>query len=290
MSYGSHVHGTETTDSDVAVGFEESVPASGRLDRRVALVDALGTDHVDVADLDGIRPEVGLAALETGRVLLGDRDTHEGLADATRRKTNATRACLTELQARELEKGAHLRAEHVDEHESDAPDGRLERITKADGDAYYRLPDSADPLERGGDVELAHGDLLPIQQLARMDDDMLRSAANALPTRLAAKLWQARTDSSVGDNPWETGGAGINEYVTASDLRHWIRRQEAGVSDTYAKKLVSRVVDAMLDLSTHRVAVRRRTERKNGLEYTERRLVLPEDVDVPGETGGNQSR
>jgi len=116
------------------------------------------------------------------------------------------------------------------------------------------LPEQADPLERG-DVSLAYGDLLPIQQLTRMDDEMLRSAANALPTRLAAKLWQARTDSSVGDNPWETGGAGINEYVTASDLKHWIRRQESGIGKTYAKTLVSRVIDSMLDLSKHRLAV-----------------------------------
>jgi len=48
--------------------------------------------------------------------------------------------------------------------------------------------------------------------------------------------------------------------------------------------LVSRVIDDMLDLSTHRVAVRRRKERKNGLEYTERRLVLPAAVEIPGET------
>jgi len=103
-------------------------------------------------------------------------------------------------------------------------------------------------------------------------------------------IWQARTDSSIGDNPWETGCKGIQEYVTASDLRHWIRRRELGISKTYAKKLVSRVIDAMLDLSKHRVAVRRRQERKNGLEYTERRLVLPDDVEIPGETGGNLSR
>jgi len=109
---------------------------------------------------------------------------------------------------------------------------------------------------------------------------------DALPTQLAAKLWQMRTDSSVGDNPWETGGAGIKEYVTASDLRHWIRRQESAIGKTYARKLVSRVIDAMLDLSTHRVAVRKRSQRKNGLEYTERWLVLPEDVEVPGEPGG----
>jgi len=203
----------------------------------------------------------------------------------------------------ELEKGAHLREETVDEHAVDVADGRLERITKDDGQQYFRLPEQADPLKRGdvslaygdlvpiqqlerGDVSLAYGDLLPIQQLARMDDDMLRSATNALPTRLAAKLWKARADSSVGDNPWKTGCKDIKEYVTASDLKHWIRRQEPGVSDTYAKKLVSRVIDAMLDLSKHRVAVRKRSQRKNGLEYTERRLVLPDDVEIPGEPGG----
>ncbi len=98
-------------------------------------------------------------------------------------------------------------------------------------------------------MSLAYGDLLPIQQLARMDDDMLRSSANALPTRLAAKLWRARTDSSVGDDPWERGCKGVGEYLKASDLKHWIRRQEAGISDTDAKKLVSRVIDAILDLS-----------------------------------------
>ncbi len=41
----------------------------------------------------------------------------------------------------------------------------------------------------------------------------------------------------------------------------------------------------MLDLSKHRLAVRKRTERKNGLKYTERRLILPADAEIPGETG-----
>lgn len=210
----------------------------------------------------------------------------EQLAEAALNKATANKERLTELQSRELEKGAHLIEDTIDEHAVDVTDGRLERITKEGGKTYYRLPEQADPLERGGDISLAYGDLLPIQQLARMDEEMRRSAANALPTRLAAKLWQARTDSSIGDNPWERGCKDVDEYVKASDLKHWIRRQETGVSETYAKKLVSRVIDAVLDLSKHRVAVRKRTERKNGLEYTERRLVLPEDVEIPGETVG----
>ncbi|OIB58839.1 hypothetical protein [Natrialba sp. SSL1] len=198
-------------------------------------------------------------------------------------KATANKERVTELQSRELEKGAHLREETVDEHAVDVPNGRLERLTKDDGKTYFRLPESADPLDRG-DVSLAYGDLLPIQQLARMDEEMRRSAANALPTRLAARLWQARSDDSVGDNPWEAGCKDIAEYIKASDLKHWIRRQEQGISESYAKKLVSRVIDALLDLSKHRVAVRKRTERKNGLEYTERRVVLPTDVEIPGET------
>ena len=117
-----------------------------------------------------------------------------------------------------------------------------------------------------------------------MDDDMLQSTTNALPTRLAAKLWRARTDSSVGDDPWNSGCKGVREYVKAGDLKHWIRRQEPGTSESYAKKLVSRTIDAVLDLSKHRLAVRKRTERKNGLEYTERRLIVPGDAAIPGET------
>ncbi|RQG97657.1 hypothetical protein EA473_00045 [Natrarchaeobius chitinivorans] len=55
--------------------------------------------------------------------------------------------------------------------------------------------------------------------------------------------------------------------------------------------LISRVIDAVLDLSKHRLAVRKRMGRKNGLEYTERRLVLPEDVEIPGGVpGGDQCR
>jgi len=208
----------------------------------------------------------------------------EARLDAHEKKLNANKDRVGELQARELEKGAHLLEENVDESEMDVADGRLERICKDDGQQYYRLPESDDPLERGGDVTLAHGDLLPIQQLAQMDEDMLRATTSSLPSRLAAKLWQARIDPNVGDNPWEKGSAGVREYVTASEMKHWIRRQESGVSDEYAKKLVSRTIDALLNLSKSRLAVRKKSQRKNGLEYTERRVLLMDDVDIPGES------
>ena len=113
---------------------------------------------------------------------------------------------------------------------------------------------------------------------------MLRATTSTLPTRLAANLWTARIYPDVGDNPWRTGSSTIREYVKASDLKHWIRRQEQGVSDSYAKKLVSRTIDALLDLTKTRVAIRKKTERKNVLSYTERRVILPADVEIPGET------
>ncbi|MDJ1434238.1 hypothetical protein [Halostagnicola sp. A-GB9-2] len=45
----------------------------------------------------------------------------------------------TELQSRELEKGANLDEVTVDEHLVEVHDGRLERITKDDGQQYFRL-------------------------------------------------------------------------------------------------------------------------------------------------------
>jgi len=209
--------------------------------------------------------------------------------DAHEKKLNANKDRVGELQARELEKGAHLLEDHVDEGEIDVVDGRLERIQKDDGESYFRLPESGDPLERGGDVSLSYGDLLPLQQLAKMDEDMLRATTSALPSRLAAKLWKARTDPAVGDNPWRKGSASVREYVTAGDMKHWIRRQEKGISDDYAKKLVSRTIDALLDLSKSRLAVKKRTQRKNGLEYTERRVLLMDDVDIPGEMASSET-
>jgi len=230
--------------------------------------------------------------LEETNTRLEDCQEHQtktaALAEATRKRTGSNKTRIEELQARELEKGAHLPVDDVDTAAIDVAGGRLERFTKDDGRTYVRLPDHDDPLERGGSPTLTHGDLLPIQQLARMDGDMLLSTTNALPTRLAVKLWNARVDSSVGDNPWERGCKGIKAYVKASDLKHWIRRQEPGTSETYAKKLVSRTIDAILELSKHRLAVRKRSERKNGLAYTERRVILPQEAEIPGEPSRTQ--
>jgi len=207
--------------------------------------------------------------------------------DALTKKSQFNKDRVEELQSRALQKGAHLHTKHIDTRTIELPNNRLEKLTKDDGNQYYRLPNEADPLDRPHNTLLAHEDLLPVQQLARMDEEMLRSATSSLPARLAAKLWKARTDPTIGDNPWERGSKPIREYVKASDLKHWIRRQERGVSDSYAKKLVSRAIEALLDLTKNRVAIRRKKERKNGLSYMERRLIIPSDAEVPGETGTN---
>ncbi|MCL9817461.1 hypothetical protein [Natronocalculus amylovorans] len=205
--------------------------------------------------------------------------------DAIAKKSQLNKDRITEIQSRELEKGAHLKREHVDTRSIDVHTDRLEKLTKEDGNQYFRLPNGEDPLDRGGQIRLSHSDLLPVQQLARLDDDMLRSATSSRPARLAVKLWRARADDTVGDNPWKSGSQTIREFVKASDLKHWIRRQDPGVSDSYAKKLVSRTIDALLDLTQNRIALRRKKERKNGLSYTERRVILPTDAAIPGEFG-----
>jgi len=248
-----------------------------RKDDRIGHLEA----ELDEAHTENKALEARLEDLEESQTPI------EARLDAHEKKLNANKDRVGELQARELEKGAHLLEEHIDEGEIDVVDGRLERIRKDDGESYFRLPESDDPLERGGDVSLSYGDLLPLQQLAKMDEDMLRATTSSLPSRLAAKLWKARTDPSVGDNPWRKGSASVREYVTAGDMKHWIRRQEKGISDDYAKKLVSRTIDALLDLSKSRLAVKKRTQRKNGLEYTERRVLLMDDVDIPGEMVGS---
>lgn len=197
--------------------------------------------------------------------------------------TDATEARLNELQARELEKGAHLEKDHVYPwtDDLDVETGRLETFKKTEG-TYMRIPDADDTLTRGGQTQLAQSDLLPIQQLARLDDDMLRGTVDNLPSRLAANAWAARHTET--DTLWQSGSGDVREYVDASDLRHWIRRHESGISEAYAKKLVSRTIDALQEYTHHRLIVMKRQQRTDGLQYKERRIVLRTDVEIPGET------
>ncbi|WP_126665261.1 hypothetical protein [Haloterrigena salifodinae] len=198
---------------------------------------------------------------------------------------------LNELMARELEKGAHLPAEIVVEFDLPIKEGRLEKIQKDSGE-YYRLPESEDPLARGGSTNLAHADLLPIQQLAQMDDDMLDRTAKTKGDYLAARLWQAR-DSEV-DNPWKNGCKGVREYIDASEIKHWIRRElgRGAVDDAYAKKLVSRTIGAMKDLTKDRIVVSKTKSGRSGVTSKERRVKIMEGTEIPGETtsgGGDET-
>ena len=63
---------------DIAVAFDRSVDEEERLDVRIRLIldlmDALKTDDIDVSDLDTIRPEVGIEAIRSGTILIGDED------------------------------------------------------------------------------------------------------------------------------------------------------------------------------------------------------------------------
>ena len=92
---GSQVRGTATagSDVDVAVAFDPALTAAERLEVRIelttALAKALGTNAVDVTDLDAVRPEVGIRAVETGTVLVGDQETLEEYADRYERALGA---------------------------------------------------------------------------------------------------------------------------------------------------------------------------------------------------------
>lgn len=85
--FGSYARGTETPESDidVAVAFDSDRSPQERLELRIDLVveltKALEMDAVDVADFESIRPDIGLSALQTGTVLVGEKDQIEQLLD-----------------------------------------------------------------------------------------------------------------------------------------------------------------------------------------------------------------
>ncbi|WP_312911775.1 type VII toxin-antitoxin system MntA family adenylyltransferase antitoxin [Natronosalvus caseinilyticus] len=85
--FGSTVHGTATdqSDIDIAVAFESDLDPTERLEQRISLIvsltDALETDAIDVADLEGINSGIGLAALENGYVLVDNPALREHLKE-----------------------------------------------------------------------------------------------------------------------------------------------------------------------------------------------------------------
>ncbi|WP_135855246.1 hypothetical protein [Halorussus salinus] len=211
---------------------------------------------------------------------------HDARLSALEAKANGTRSMIAELQSRELEKSAHLRYENVEPNIMDElldVDGeRVERITKDDGNQYARLPGEEDALDRGGAVAHSTADLLPLQRLARYDDEMLASVTNRKPDELAAKAWRKRDDPGRYQL-WTSGSSGWRVYCKSSDLADWIMRHEEGVSKNYAQELARRTLDAMRELSKHRLITTQKKRTADGLTYKENVVVLTKDADLPGE-------
>ena len=124
--------------------------------------------------------------------------------EAITRKTQSCDERVDELQAREFEKGAHLLAGNVEEDRISVEGNKLERITKDDGKTYFRLPGEDNALGRGGSVVHSTAGLLPLQRLARYDDEMLASVTNRKPDELASKAWRER-DEAGRYSLWSTG-------------------------------------------------------------------------------------
>jgi hypothetical protein len=133
---------------------------------------------------------------------------------------------------------------------------------------------------------LATADLLPIQQLARMDDDMLADATKDRPSYIAARVWAERGEHSRS-SVWSKGSGVVKEYVDASDVRLYIKseleRTDENLSYDYAKRLAGEALERIREMSKSRCYVEKRNRRKDGLSYKERRLVVPSDADIPGE-------
>lgn len=191
---------------------------------------------------------------------------------------------VAELQSRELEKSAHLRWDNVDpwsEQVETSTDG-LERIVKDEG-KFARLPGAQDDVAgvNGGDVRLSRSDLLPVQQLAQLPDGELETVTTSKTVRWAVRAWQERGDGAL----WTSGGPTVREYMTSRDLRTWLRvEHDEHISTEAAKKLSQRVMDALSgDLARNRLTTRNKQRRQDGLNYVEKRLIVPEDTEIPGE-------
>lgn len=248
-------------------------------------VEALARRVTDLEEQAAEKDEQIDELQATVETLDKEKQVLEALADGLEKKADSNAGRISELQSRELEKGAHLKQENIHglKPRLDVAEDRLERFEGDDGGTWFRLPGTADPLERSGSSKLAQGDSLPIQQSARMDEDTL-PMVDSVPVRLAVKAWQERADGGL----WNTGCGPVRQYTDASDLQVWIRREGDDISESYAKKLVSRTFDALLDLTNNQLRIERRDHRKDGLSYTERRCIVPTKAEIPGEKGGSQ--
>lgn len=95
--FGSQATGAAEShsDIDVAVEFLPSVEDQfkAQLELGVDLSCALGTDDIDVVDLQTVRPAVGYSALRSGIVIVGDSERVEELIaqfDSERERSTST--------------------------------------------------------------------------------------------------------------------------------------------------------------------------------------------------------
>lgn len=278
---GQELHRLRARVSTVETENKELRKANKKKDERIDELE----DQVEELRKADEKKDERINELET------EQERVQGIAIGALNKSSTNTDRLKELQGRELEKGAHLLEENIPkgdkgegEYSVNVVDGRLEKISKEDGETYLRMPKSEDPVGRGGATTLAHGDLLPIQQLAQMDDDMLDRTAKTKGDYLAARLWQAR-DSEV-DNPWKKGCKGVREYIDAGGMKHWIRRElgRGAVDDSYAKKLVTRTIGALKDLTKDRIVITKTKSGRSGVTSKERRVKIMDEAVIPGET------
>ncbi|WP_423746680.1 hypothetical protein V5735_19375 [Haladaptatus sp. SPP-AMP-3] len=131
-------------------------------------------------------------------------------------------------------------------------------------------------------VAFSTADLLPLQRLARYDDEILASVTNRKPDELAGKVWR-ECDEAGRYSLWSKGSGEIRAYLDASDLAEWIRLKESGVSKKYSQELARQTMDAMHKLSKNRLGKIKRQRSKDGLSYKVIRLVLKTEGELHGE-------
>ncbi|WP_224450551.1 hypothetical protein [Haloprofundus salilacus] len=117
---------------------------------------------------------------------------------------------------------------------------------------------------------------------------MLASVTKCQEDELAAKAWRKRQECGRYDL-WSKGSGDIRVYIDSSDIAEEIRSRRAGITRKYSQELARRTMDSMLDLAKGRLCMMKKTHRKDGLSYKERRIVLKKDVDLPGERRSSDS-
>lgn len=197
------------------------------------------------------------------------------------------RGRIVELQERELEKDAHLSTENLDPADvSESAEERLGKVQKDGGESYWYLgtEPGSDPVEANeaakSDPRLSTADLLPIQQLANMDDDTLREHAGTLPDYWAARLWRERGEES---SLWKEGSGTVNEYLDASDVATRIYVESDGIGRETSREYARRAFKSLTELSANRVGKKKAKKRSDGLNYKETRAVIHADAEIPGE-------